>query len=310
VQETLTRWAAERGYHIGWGPPSALAAAREDVLSRRRSGELDPGFFEANLAGFSSFEAPWEGPATVVVVVMPRPAHTVAFTVDGQEVETVLPPTYVRYKPLFEEVRLDLQAHGLPGARVDYLFVPLKSLAARLGLVRFGRTNVTYEAKFGSYLQLFGYLTDAALPLPAGWQPREPELLPECEGCSVCLAACPTGAIGEDRVLLHCERCLTVVNENPGEWPGWIPPLAHNCIIGCLLCQRPCPANPELPLERTGVVFTAEETEALLKDRDLHEGQAWQGIKAKLERLGLSYQEQQMIGRNLRALLKARQRNS
>jgi epoxyqueuosine reductase len=300
------RWAAERGYLVGWGLPSAIAAAREDVLSRRRSGELDAAFFEANLASFESFETPWEGPATVVVVVMPRPAHTVAFTYGGRQIETVFPPTYVRYQALFEEVRLDLQEYGLPGARVERLKVPLKSLAARLGLVRYGRTNLTYAPGFGSYLQLFGYLTDAALPLPDGWQPFEPKLLSECEGCSVCLAACPPGAIGDDRILIHGECCLVAVNERTGEWPAWIPPSAHNCIIGCLLCQRRCPANPELPVEGTGVVFTAEETEALLNDGGVHQGPAWDGIKAKLERLGLPYEEQQVLGRNLRALLLAR----
>jgi epoxyqueuosine reductase len=308
--ETLKRWAAERGYQVGWGLPSAIGAAREDVLSRRCSGEIDAAFFEANLASFESFEMPWVGPATVVVVVMPRPAHVVSFTVDGRVIDAVFPPTYVRYQPLFEEVRRDLQEHGLSGARVERLKVPLKSLAARLGLVRFGRTNVTYAPGFGSYLQLFGYVTDAPLPLPEGWQPREPELLPECEGCSVCLAGCPTEAIREDRVLLHGERCLTVVNERTGEWPGWIPPSAHNCIIGCLLCQRPCPANPELPVERMDVVFTAEETEALLGDGGAHGGPAWDGVRAKLGRLGLPDQEQQVLGRNLRALLAARQRKS
>ncbi len=306
MDATLIRWATERGYHVGWGLPSAIAVARDDVLSRRRSGELDPGFFEANLAGFGCFEAPWEGPARVVVVVMPRPAHLVAFTVNGRQVEAVLPPTYVRYRPLFEEVRLDLQEHGLPGARVEKLNVPLKSLAARLGLVRFGRTNVTYDPEFGSYLQLFGYLTDAALPVPENWRPYTPELLPECDSCEVCLAVCPTGAIGDDRVLLHGERCLTNVNERTGEWPAWVPPSAHNCIIGCLLCQRPCPANRELPVERTGVVFTAEETEALLDDGGAHEGPAWDGVMAKLERLGLPDEEQRVLGRNLRALLNAR----
>jgi epoxyqueuosine reductase len=310
MEGTLKRWAAERGYHVGWGLPSAIAAAREDVLSRRRSGELDADFFQANLASFESFETPWDGPAMVVVVAMPRPAHTVAFTVGGRQVETLFPPTYVRYQPLFEEVRLDLQEHGLPGARVERLKVPLKSLAARLGLVRYGRDNVTYASEFGSYLQLFGFVTDAPLPLPEGWQPREPELLPECEGCSVCLAACPTGAICEDRVLLHGERCLVAVNERPGEWPAWIPPSAHHCIIGCLLCQRPCPANPELPVERTDVVFTAEETEALLGAGGAHVGPVRDGVSAKLERLGLSHEEQQVLGRNLRALLDARQRNS
>ena len=305
MEQTLMRWASERGYLVGWGPPSVLAAAREDVLSRRRSGELDAAFFEANLASFESLEVPWEGPATVVVVVMPRPAHSVGFTVGGRQVETVFPPTYLRYRPIFEDVRLDLLDHGLPGARVERLDVPLKSLAARLGLVRYGRTNLAYTPEFGSYLQLFGYLTDSPLPLAEDWRPRAPELLTECEECSVCLAACPTGAIGGDRVLLHGELCLTVLNENPGEWPAWLPASAHNCILGCLLCQRPCPANPELPVEGSDIVFTAAETDALLADRGVHEGAAWDGIKAKLEQLGQPYEEP-VMGRNLRALLEAR----
>jgi len=303
--ETLKRWAAERGYQVGWGLPSAIAAARDDVQSRRRSGELNARFYQDNLAGFDSFEAPWTGAATVVVVVMPRPAHAVAFTVEGRRVEALVPPTYVRYQPLFEDVRLDLRQHGLPGARVERLGVPLKSLAARLGLVRYGRNNVGYAPGFGSYIQLFGYLTDAVLPLPADWRPAESELLPECEHCSVCRAACPTGAIGGDRVLLHGERCLTAINENAGEWPVWIPPSAHNCIIGCLLCQRPCPANPELPVASTGVVFTAEETEALLGDDGAHHCPAWEGISSKLDQTGQRDQEP-VIGRNLRALLEAR----
>ena len=303
--QTLMRWAAERGYQVGWGPPSVLVAAREAVRSRWRSGELDAAFFDANLANLESSKIPWRGPATVVVVVMPRPAHAVGFIADGGQLETVFPPTYVRYRQLFEDVRLDLQQHGLPGARVERLDAPLKSLAARLGLVRYGRTNLAYTPEFGSYLQLFGYLTDAPLPLPEGWCPCTPELLAECEGCSVCLAACPTGAIGGDRVLLHGERCLTVLNENSGEWPVWLPSSAHNCIIGCLLCQRPCPANPELSVESTGIVFTAEETEALLVSDGAHEGPAWDGIRAKLERLGQPYSEP-VIGRNLRALLGVR----
>lgn len=303
--ESLQRWARRRGYQVAWGLPTALRAARDDVLSRRRSGELDSAFFEANLASFDAGDTPpWDGPATVVVVVMPRPVHTVAFTIGGQSVEAVFPPTYVRYQPLFEEVRQELQQHGLPGARVERVNVPLKSLAARLGLVRYGRNNVTYAPGIGSYFQLFGYLTDAALPLPPGWQPHEPELLPECADCPVCGAVCPTGAIGADRVLLHAERCLTLINENPGAWPDWIPASAHNCLLGCLHCQRHCPANGDLPVESTGVVFTAEETAALLGADGGNEGPAWDGIRAKLDQLGQPNQEP-VLGRNLRALLEA-----
>jgi hypothetical protein len=37
-----------------------------------------------------------------------------------------------------------------------------------------------------------------------------------------------------------------------------------------------------------------------------HEGPARDGVRAKVERLGLSHEEQQVLGRNLRALLQAR----
>ncbi len=303
--EGLERWAAERGYRVGWGPPSVVATAREDVLSRKRSGELEGAFYAANLAELESCGPAWEGAAAVVVVVVPRPAHRVAFTVAGREVGAVFPPTYVRHRPMSDDVRDDLRTHGLPGARVERVEAPLKSLAARLGLVRYGRTNVTYAPEIGSYIQLFGYLTDAALPIAPGWRPRAPELLPECAECSVCLASCPTGAIAPDRVLLHGERCLVAVNEREGEWPDWVPRAAHNAIVGCLLCQRPCPANPELPVEETGIVFSAQETEALLAGRTDRDGPARDGIRAKLDRLG-RMREEAVLGRNLRALLEAR----
>jgi epoxyqueuosine reductase len=301
MPESLMRWARERGYLVAWGPRAVVEAALDDVRSRERSGEVDAAFFAGNLAGFAAPGAGWDGLATAVVAAMPRPAHRVAFTVGGRRVEAVFPPTYVRYRALFEEVRRDLAEHALPGARVETLDVPLKPLAARLGLARYGRTNVTYVPPFGSYVQLFGYLTDAALPLPAGWLPREPELLDECEGCSACLAACPTAAIADDRVLLHAERCLTLVNENTGAWPAWLPASAHNCVIGCLLCQRVCPANPELPVEESGVAFDAEETAALLEGNEAG-CRARVGLNAKIARLGQEH-HRAMLGRNLRALV-------
>jgi epoxyqueuosine reductase len=302
--DRLRRWAAGRGYQVGWAPPAALAVAREDVLSRRRSGEIDPRFYAAALVAFENRDPPpWEGAAAVVVVVMPRPAHKVTFTIGNRTIEALLPPTYLNYDPLFEDVRRDLEQHGLPGARVARLTIPLKSLAARLGLVRYGRNNVTYAPGLGSYLQLFGYLTDAALPVPADWRPCEPALLPECADCAICGAACPTGAIGEDRVLLHTERCLTFINEYPGTWPDWIAAQAHCCLVGCLWCQRACPANADLPIVETGIVFSADETRTVLAGDPDRRGAAWDGVRAKLTALGQSDLDL-VLTRNLRALLR------
>ena len=135
-------------------------------------------------------------------------------------------------------------------------------------------------------MQLCGYLTDARLQVQPGWRPREPELLPECGNCRACLAACPTGAVDDDRVLLHAERCLTRFSENPGEWPAWIPESSHHCLVGCLLCQRVCPANPELPLETTGLRFTLVETRSLLEEPRPGDKRPEIGIGHKLAWLG------------------------
>jgi epoxyqueuosine reductase len=304
MTDRLLKWAQSRGYLVAWGPLAALEPVRADLDERRATGEIEPAFARENLT--FNFLAP--GSATghwrILLVAMPRPAHFVSFIVGGRPVEAMLPPTYVRYRPVFEDVRRDLAIHALSGSTVQLIDAPLKALASRLGLVRYGRNNLAYAPQFGSYMQLLGYATDAELALDAGWRPQEPNLLEECGSCGVCEAVCPTGAIGSERVLLHAERCLTLANETAGAWPSWVPPSAHHCLIGCLRCQLHCPANPDLPREDSGMTFSEEETGMLLAGGE-RLGPVWDRIRVKLETLGQPYQEA-VIGRNLRAFLEAR----
>jgi len=170
--------------------------------------------------------------------------------------------------------------------------------------VKYGRNNVTYVDGLGSYFQLFGYLTDAALPAPERTDFPE-SLMPDCDGCGICMSVCPTEAIVEERMLLHGERCLTFLNENPGVWPEWLNVRAHNALLGRLECQRACPANPELAIEDTGVCFSASETRLLLSGESAPDDRAETGIRSKLAWLGQPYCEP-VLGRHLRALLRAR----
>ncbi len=90
---------------------------------------------------------------------------------------------------------------------------------------------------------------------------------PRCEGCRACLVACPTGAIAEERFLLHAERCLSFWNEKPScvPFPPWIKPEWHNAIGGCLLCQQACPENHPFRHEIVeGPVFDEETTRLFL----------------------------------------------
>lgn len=305
MMERLQRWASERGYRIAWGSGSIVETVRREIEARRSGAEIDRQFYEHELKAIAGGEDSAEG-RSVLIVAMPRPAHLVHFDVEGRDFAALLPPTYFRYRATFEDVRLDLAKHGLPGVRLEYLTAPLKAIAARLGLVRYGRNNVSYAGTSGSYVQLCGYRVDAFLPQPE--EEQSASILRQCDNCGICAGLCPTAAISDDRVLLSAERCLTFLNENEGEWPGWVSPRAHNCLLGCLECQRACPANPELHMEDTGLGFSSDETRFLLSPDSAADDRAETGIRIKLAWLGQPNVES-VLGRNLRALLDAGSRS-
>jgi epoxyqueuosine reductase len=89
-----------------------------------------------------------------------------------------------------------------------------------------------------------------------------------CQQCTACLQFCPSGAICADRFLLHAERCISFHNEKPGAvpFPEWIDPSWHNCLVGCLHCQRVCPENKLVRHQVEGKeAFSHEETSVLLE---------------------------------------------
>lgn len=303
VVQALLAWSAARGCRVAWGPTSVLESARADLEMRRANGELDGGFARDSLAFHFPDASADAGPWRVLMVAMPRPAHVVTFLIGGRRFEAVLPPTYERYRPVFEDVRRQLIADVLPASRVEIVDIPLKAVASRLGLVRYGQNNLTYAPSIGSYLQLIGFVTDAELRLDPDWQEQPPRMLDECGDCAVCEAVCPTDAISSDRMLLRAERCLTLGNEARGSWPPWIKPSAHHCLVGCLRCQQSCPANPELRFEDTGVVFDKHETSSLLDGAEPPPSVA-ESLRQKLGQLGQPGLEG-VLGRNLRALVAA-----
>lgn len=302
MSRDLRAWAEERGWRVTWGPLQVVDEAYADVGTRNLSSAL-LAYASESFTAVRSGDLRARGLSSVVVVARPRPAHSVVFEAEGGPREALLPPTYQRYRDTFEDVRLELQRTALAGSRVKTLGAPLKQVAARLGLVSYGRNNIAYISGLGSWFQLLGYVTDAPLP-PAPPGPSAPALLDRCVRCRACLNACPTGAVQADRILLDADRCLTFVNEQPGAWPRWVESDAHHTLLGCLACQTICPENPRLPVEPSGVVFSREETRALLADPEERIGAAWDGVREKLALLGQSYSED-VVGRNLKAFLAA-----
>ncbi|HEY9593424.1 MAG TPA: 4Fe-4S double cluster binding domain-containing protein, partial [Spirochaetia bacterium] len=297
-----------RGYRVATGSAELIGEVRASIRTRRDRGELDRRFAGAWL-GWLDAPAGTNARSSVVsvlAVAVPSPACRVRFALDTGTLTAVIPPTYSEDTGADERLMDDLAASFplLRGA-LRPVYSGRKALAVKLGLAAYGVNNITYTPGLGSLVRLAAFESAVALPATRGERASVTGQLDECESCGHCRDACPTGAISGDRFLLRAERCLTSVNERPGPWPSWIPASAHNCLVGCMVCQEICPRNDGLLSVRdTGVEFTREETRALL-------GGAWEStavadaIRARLAGIGLDgYAD--VIGRNLAALVSVR----
>jgi epoxyqueuosine reductase len=310
IGSVLRGWAEEKGYRIAWYDGEVVGRAFDRVRGLRAEGALDPGFFAKFLAWTADPELLGKAETgTIILLAVPRPAHILAFEDRGRVHDLVLPPTYLRYYPLFDEVLADLTAATGDALKLRRLSAPLKTVAGLAGFARYGRNNIVYIDGFGSGVQLMGFATD--LPLPGFAAPPEnaPLALDKCRSCRACLRACPTKAIVEDRFLYHGERCLTGFSESEGDLPEEFSRLRTATLIGCLACQEICPANRgRLRFEKLPQAVSTDETAYLLGERG--DGPPPPELAEKFRALGLSDITISETGpgpifrRNLRALLR------
>jgi len=308
LSAALTRWAQRRGYQVAWGHPAVVETVRREIDHRARAGELESTFYRRRLSWFRYLDGVDLPVArSVLVVAAPKPAHRLVFHLGEHPFEATVPPTYRSGGSTLSGLTRGLRAGPLHGFGLVRLPAPAKAIAVHLGLAVYGRNNITYTEATGSYHFLAVYATDADLdgsPAVPGLDMGGERGLPRCRTCRLCLGACPTGAIGEDRFLLRADRCVAYLSEHAGPWPSWLAPEAHDCLVGCLVCQEVCPENKgRLRVERVKQAFTSEETEILLGDPQLS-GPGGKAVRVKLQRLGLPGYEA-VIGRNLRALIQA-----
>jgi epoxyqueuosine reductase len=125
---------------------------------------------------------------------------------------------------------------SLSRAYVDTGAVMEKAWAQRAGLGWIGKHSNLVSGEHGSWLLLGEVLTTANM------DPDEPgsDL---CGTCSLCIKACPTGAITEPYVL-DARRCLSYLTiEQKGEIPQEFQKALGNRIFGCDDCLDVCPYN-------------------------------------------------------------------
>jgi epoxyqueuosine reductase len=290
----------QRGWAARMIPIAHVTDLQETIQSQHRNGFIHDALYRDQLS-FFSFAPPSDllTARSIIIVAVPTPQMRVFFNWHGECVPLVVPPTYVSYTPRTESVQEILAAwlqHD--GFQIAKPRLPLKTLAVRSGLACYGRNNITYVPRMGSFLQLVGAFSD----LPCDDDPwREPKMLNRCESCTACLRLCPTGAISGDRFLLHAERCLTYHNEAADDFPGWINPSWHHCLIGCMRCQLSCPENKSMgEWFEDRAEFSERETALLLQSVPLDHLPEDTAIKLRSLEINEDYR---LLCRNLSLIL-------
>jgi len=304
MTETLFSQLRKLGYEGRMVSVRHLDDLQEEIENYHSRGSFDEEFYKERLSRFT-FGVPDSllQAGSLIVIGVPRPQIRVIFNWKGEKLPLIIPPTYVDNAEIERHVENLLRGVLSPKKyRVAKALLPEKLLAVHSGLGFYGRNNICYVNGMGSFHQLVPFYTE--LPCQEdNWQ--ESQLMESCENCSACLDNCPTGAITPERFLLHAERCITFHNERRGDFPDWIDPHWHNCIVGCLDCQMVCPENKDFVewIERSEE-FSQEETALLLEGRPLDRLPS--ALVMKLKHLDLM-EYLSVLPRNLSVLLNKEQ---
>ena len=209
---------------------------------------------------------------SLFIISVPQPQYKAIFQWKNKKIPLLIPPTYLYGVKLIEHItELVSEILKPEGYHVAYAMLPQKTLAVRSGLAKYGRNNITYVPGMGSFHRLTTLYSDYPTK-EDNWQ--ELHMMESCEKCKACTNACPTRAIPRDRFLLRVERCITFHNEHPGDipFPQWMNPSWHNCLVGCLHCQKACPVNKKvIDWTEPGPVFNEEETRMIKSGKSFEE---------------------------------------
>jgi epoxyqueuosine reductase len=107
--------------------------------------------------------------------------------------------------------------------------------AERSGVGFIGKNTMLITRTHGSWVVLGTLITDvvveATSALDAG-----------CGSCTLCIDACPTGAL-DDPGVLDATRCLAYWTQTAGEMPDDVMDALEDRVYGCDICQDACPWN-------------------------------------------------------------------
>ena len=122
--------------------------------------------------------------------------------------------------------------------------------AERSGVGFIGKNTMLITRSHGSWVVLGTLVTEVELeataPVAAG-----------CGTCTLCIDACPTGALDEPGVL-DATRCLSYWTQTADEMPDDVMNALGDRVYGCDICQDVCPWNAGIEKRRADAPLDEE----------------------------------------------------
>jgi len=107
--------------------------------------------------------------------------------------------------------------------------------AVRAGVGFYGKNTMLITRRHGSWVVLGALVTDVEI------EPSAPLDL-DCGSCTLCIEACPTGALDEPGVV-DATKCLSYWTQAPAAIPERYRKELGSQVYGCDICQDVCPWN-------------------------------------------------------------------
>jgi epoxyqueuosine reductase len=241
----LERLAEELGLDVvGAAPATAYGETEQHIKERKARGLFaDMRFTMAQPEISCHPEALLPGARTVVSAAhcyyAPEPA------LDPGEGRLARYTWYDGYAVLRE--RLDELGRRLGGeyrVLVDANQHVDREAAARSGVGFYGKNTMLITRKHGSWVVLGTLVTTAEME-------ATPPLDLDCGSCTLCIDACPTGALDEPGVV-DSTKCLSYWTQAPAPIPEDYRAELGAQVYGCDICQDACPWNRGVEKRRAG----------------------------------------------------------
>ncbi|WP_438444809.1 tRNA epoxyqueuosine(34) reductase QueG [Gorillibacterium sp. sgz5001074] len=217
---------------------------RERLLAHRKAGR-ESGFEEPDLDKRVNPELHLAGARSILSVAVAYPSKLpdpprsepgayrgiLARSAWGRDYHHVLRDRLERLEAFLRERVPDARIVSM----VDTGALSDRAVAVRAGIGWSGKNCAVITPEFGSWVYLGEMITD--LPLPP-----DPPVVDGCGDCTLCIDACPTGAlVGPGQ--LDAKRCVSFLTQTKEIIPEEFREKLGNRLYGCDTCQQVCPKN-------------------------------------------------------------------